>query len=203
MCFDNFVFQEYLLVYSFLYGPCFPRLQLIISFIIVRKSIIHIILYMYTFIRFLPYYIHLYAIYSIPGYCNATFNPPRCTNCSKGWMGQACEELCVFGNQVPIDSGICKCNPCYTGKGCNVECTGHGKCENDKCNCNILKGWRGSLCEVPGCPGIGGKDCSGHGTCDSANHKCICDPGKLSKLSLHCKKNNIDIIVNYVFLSML
>lgn len=62
------------------------------------------------------------------------------------------------------------------GLGCNQECSGHGKCIHGSCVCNELDGWRGSLCEVPGCPGIG-EDCSGHGACNSADRTCICDPG--------------------------
>lgn len=43
------------------------------------------------------------------------FDPPQCTNCSKGWMGPGCSLPCVHGNQVPMDSGICVCDPCFTG----------------------------------------------------------------------------------------
>lgn len=80
-----------------------------------------------------------------------------------------------------MDSGNCVCDPCFAGRGCNVECNGYGTCLENKCRCDELTGWRGSLCEVPGCPGSNGKDCSGHGKCDSANHICICDPGEESK----------------------
>lgn len=93
-------------------------------------------------------------------------------------MGPACEDPCTNGTQVPMDSGNCVCDPCFTGRGCNVECTGHGICVGNKCQCDELTGWRGSLCEVPGCPGSNGKDCSGNGKCDSANHQCICLPGR-------------------------
>ena len=92
-------------------------------------------------------------------------------------MGPACADLCVHGTQVPMDSGNCVCEPCYSGRGCNAECSGHGACVNGKCSCYFLDGWKGSLCELPGCPGLNGKDCSGHGQCDSAKRKCICDPG--------------------------
>ena len=80
-----------------------------------------------------------------------------------------------------MDSGNCVCDPCFAGRGCNVECNGYGTCLENKCRCDELTGWRGSLCEVPGCPGSNGKDCSGNGKCDSANHICICDPGEESK----------------------
>lgn len=96
-------------------------------------------------------------------------------------MGPACEDLCTNGTQVPMDSGNCVCDPCFAGRGCNVECNGYGTCLENKCRCDELTGWRGSLCEVPGCPGSNGKDCSGNGKCDSANHICICDPGEESK----------------------
>lgn len=93
-------------------------------------------------------------------------------------MGPACEDVCTNGTQVPMNSGNCACDPCFTGRGCNVECTGHGICVGNSCHCDQLTGWRGSLCEVPGCPGSNGKDCSGNGKCDSANHQCICLPGR-------------------------
>ena len=75
-----------------------------------------------------------------------------------------------------MNSGNCKCFACFSGRGCDMECSDHGKCQGNKCVCHLTTGWRGSLCEVPGCPGVG-KDCTGHGTCDSVNHKCICNPG--------------------------
>lgn len=112
------------------------------------------------------------------GHCNDSYNPPRCTDCLQGWMGPACDDHCTYGNQVPMDSGKCQCYPCYSGSGCDMECSNNGKCQGNKCMCDPVTGWRGSLCEVPGCPGDG-KDCTGHGTCDSVNHKCICDPGRL------------------------
>lgn len=62
------------------------------------------------------------------------------------------------------------------GLGCNEECSAHGKCTQELCVCDEINGWRGTLCEVFGCPGIG-KDCSGHGTCNSADRTCICNPG--------------------------
>ena len=119
-----------------------------------------------------------FCLYIFQGFCNKSSNPPTCTNCIAGWMGPACEDPCTNGTQVPMDSGNCVCDPCFTGRGCNVECTGHGICVGNKCQCDQLTGWRGSLCEVPGCPGSNGKDCSGNGKCDSANHRCICLPGR-------------------------
>ena len=62
------------------------------------------------------------------------------------------------------------------GKGCNSECNGHGTCsDNDQCVCD--QAWRGSRCEVRGCPGEN-LDCSGHGECNSALQTCTCNPGK-------------------------
>ena len=112
------------------------------------------------------------------GICNVTLLPPQCQNCSKGWMGADCNETCLHGNQIPMDSGICVCDPCWSAKGCNIECTGHGFCsaDNATCECDPLEGWRGEVCEIPGCPGFG-EDCTGHGDCNSAIHKCTCFPG--------------------------
>lgn len=108
------------------------------------------------------------------GVCNATTNPPSCQRCMKGWMGPACNDPCKFGEQIPMDSGNCVCEPGYTGVGCDSECSLHGKVVNGKCVCDI--GWRGLLCDNPGCPGDG-VDCTGHGECNSATHKCTCREG--------------------------
>lgn len=103
---------------------------------------------------------------------------PACTNCTPGWMGPACDEPCVHGVQEPMDSGFCKCEACWAGKGCNTLCMGRGKCNQNtsSCDCDPLSGWRGDVCEVPRCPGIG-EDCSGHGDCNGATHSCTCDEG--------------------------
>ena len=113
------------------------------------------------------------------GECDATLTVPKCKNCEPGWMGEACEDICdaVHGEQVPMNSGICVCDSCYTGKGCNEECSNHGMCEEGTCNCTV--GWRGTKCEVPGCPGES-TDCTGHGKCNTATHICTCLPGKYS-----------------------
>ena len=117
------------------------------------------------------------------GDCDDTLFTPKCRNCNKGWMGEACEDICdaVHGEQKPMNSGFCECDSCYSGKGCNLECDRHGTCDNGTCKCDV--GWRGSKCEVPGCPGID-KDCSGHGVCNSAQHQCVCIPGKFLELIL-------------------
>ncbi|XP_072025321.1 uncharacterized protein [Amphiura filiformis] len=108
------------------------------------------------------------------GHCNVTVDPPQCTDCIPGWMGADCNEPCTFGIQVPMDSGNCECFTCYTGKGCNSECSGNGLCMDGTCECE--PGWWGEVCEVAGCPGEG-KDCSGHGDCNSVLHQCFCYPG--------------------------
>ena len=63
-----------------------------------------------------------------------------------------------------------------TGKGCNAECNDHGTCSSGVCQCDTA--WRGSLCEVRGCPGVQ-HDCSQHGVCNSATQECTCDPGEM------------------------
>ena len=110
------------------------------------------------------------------GTCSTSFTTPRCIDCNPGWMGPACEDICDkdHGHQNPPNSGQCECDSCYTGKGCNSECDEHGDCVNGACQCH--ESWRGSKCEVAGCPGVE-KDCSGHGVCDSTSHRCSCLPG--------------------------
>ena len=110
-------------------------------------------------------------------------------------MGKSCDEPCVNGIQSPPESGVCVCHPCYAGKGCNSECSGGGRCVDDThCECDSIH--RGSLCEIPGCPGEK-HDCSLHGSCNSADHVCMCMPGEYSHhgrlllrktLSHHCPK---------------
>ena len=108
------------------------------------------------------------------GICNASLDPPRCQNCTKGWMGPACNDPCTNGQQVPMNSGTCVCEPGWVGVGCDSECSEHGRIVSDICVCDV--GWRGTYCENPGCPG-NGTDCSGHGKCNSATHKCTCTNG--------------------------
>ncbi|PIK61109.1 hypothetical protein BSL78_01934 [Apostichopus japonicus] len=111
------------------------------------------------------------------GTCSGTYDPPRCINCDAGWMGTGCELECLHGTPEETDGKFtCTCDPCWTGKGCNTVCTGHGECNNGSCNCDPLQGWRGAVCQIPGCPGFG-EDCTGHGDCNSALHECSCDPG--------------------------
>ena len=134
----------------------------------------------YHFHRQLHEHFHdhlLFLIFHIVGVCNVNFNPPKCTDCIRGWMGAACEVPCVNGVQNPMDSGVCKCNPCYSGRSCNSLCSNHGSClPTGICQCDFNGGWRGDLCEIPGCPGIK-TDCSSNGICNSEMGMCICYPG--------------------------
>ncbi|XP_019646039.1 PREDICTED: uncharacterized protein LOC109486623 [Branchiostoma belcheri] len=111
------------------------------------------------------------------GFCNTTGETPTCTNCISGWMGPACNDPCVHGVQDPMDSGNCRCYPGWAGLGCNSECSEHGVIVGGRCECDYDTGWKGELCDVPGCPGLFGLDCSGRGGCDSATHQCTCYEG--------------------------
>ncbi|XP_070533134.1 uncharacterized protein [Ptychodera flava] len=113
------------------------------------------------------------------GFCNGDFDPPICQNCSRGWMGPACEDPCVNGIQTPMDSGYCNCSSGWTGVGCDVECSNNGKIVDGACECYYEEGWKGELCDIPGCPGLFGLDCSGRGECNSAIPECTCRPGWL------------------------
>ncbi|WAR26298.1 TENX-like protein [Mya arenaria] len=110
------------------------------------------------------------------GTCDDSYTTPKCVDCNPGWMGPGCEDICDadHGEQSPMNSGNCFCDGCFTGRGCNLECDGHGKCVNGTCECKV--GWRGTKCEVPGCPG-NGTDCTQHGVCNTALQECTCTPG--------------------------
>lgn len=99
------------------------------------------------------------------GYCNITYSNPRCTDCDPGWMGVDCNTKCVHGTDTPKNSGDCKCDSGWTGKSCDSECSGHGDIDvkTKKCVCDYKKGYKGELCEIPGCPGLFNKDCSDRG----------------------------------------
>ncbi|KAI8479536.1 hypothetical protein Bbelb_427260 [Branchiostoma belcheri] len=103
-------------------------------------------------------------------------DPPECQNCTQGWMGPACELPCTHGQQIPMNSGNCTCEPCYHGIFCDQMCSGVGECKEGTCNCPFFGG-RGEYCENPGCPGVDNLDCSGHGTCIIATGTCICNEG--------------------------
>lgn len=104
------------------------------------------------------------------GDCIVVNNQPTC-ECATSFFGVGCEYECAFG-QV-YDTQNCTCDPCYGGYECNVECTGRGNCTNGTCDCGFT-GWKGDLCELPGCPSVNDKDCSGHGTCNLAERLCQC-----------------------------
>ena len=89
---------------------------------------------------------------------------PYCRNCSVGWMGSACQTPCGpdHGRQVPMDSGVCQCDPCYHGTSCDVLCGGRGTCSSGKnpmCDCSdgvgFNAGWWGVYCNQANCPGMG------------------------------------------------
>ena len=62
-----------------------------------------------------------------------------------------------------MNSGNCSCEPGWAGVSCDSECSEHGKIEDGACVCDYETGWKGPLCDVPGCPGLFGIDCSGRG----------------------------------------
>lgn len=99
------------------------------------------------------------------GICNETTSPPRCVSCHDNWMGPACNDPCLHGKQEPMDSGICVCEEGWTGVGCNSECSENGKISliTGKCICTYELGWKGPVCNIPGCPGLNNTDCSGRG----------------------------------------
>ena len=118
---------------------------------------------------------------NLRGTCIIHVNGPKCVNCSKGWMGPECNDPCVHGVQQPMNSGFCKCDPCYGGRGCDSLCLGRGECKlNKTCFCDQEVGWRGNVCQIPGCPGLD-RDCSGHGNCNAALHHCTCNEGWAGK----------------------
>ena len=99
------------------------------------------------------------------GTCDESTNPPLCVSCDADWMGPACNDPCLHGTQTPMDSGICVCEEGWAGVGCNSECSGHGNISSltGMCKCTYELGWKGRLCDIPGCPGLYGIDCSFRG----------------------------------------
>ena len=65
----------------------------------------------------------------------------------------------------------------WAGRGCNSECSENGVIEEGACNCFYESGFRGDVCDIPGCPGLNDVDCSGKGGCNSAEAHCVCNPG--------------------------
>lgn len=96
-------------------------------------------------------------------------------------MGRGCELRCANGNvSITVNkktgelSYSCICDPCYSGVACDRECSLNGNCSNQTCTCK--EGWRGDVCNLQGCPGVG-TDCSGKGVCIKSLSECICYDG--------------------------
>ena len=114
---------------------------------------------------------------NVKGTCDGSVDPPQCVNCTENTMGKACELPCIYGREDPPSSAICKCEVCYSGSACDIECSMHGTCDNNSCSCQ--QGWKGEHCELTNCPGE--PDCSNHGVCVKATEiaipECLCDQG--------------------------
>lgn len=93
---------------------------------------------------------------------------------------------------------FCECDPCYGGAECNTLCNNIGNCTNNTCQCGDYSGFRGPLCEVESCPGVG-EDCSGQqrGEClaTKPKKKCACYPGYVGVGCEHisCERNCSDV----------
>ena len=111
------------------------------------------------------------------GTCYEGVDPPICVNCTNNTMGPACEFPCFHGQEYPPNSVICKCDPCYSGLACDIECNKRGFCNNSGCQCD--GGWKGSTCETLNCPGE--PDCSERGACVQQGSPpkavCLCNQG--------------------------
>lgn len=77
--------------------------------------------------------------------------------------GGACDDPCVNGTETPPNSGNCVCDEGFAGVGCDSECSGNGVIVAGSCVCHYSEGWKGRLCDIPGCPGLFNLDCSGRG----------------------------------------
>lgn len=51
-----------------------------------------------------------------------------CVNCVNNMMGFVCEFFCFNGYEYFFNSVFCKCDLCYSGFVCDVECFGCGVC---------------------------------------------------------------------------
>ena len=59
----------------------------------------------------------------------------------QGYFYPDCSKLCENGTvEWPNTSGFCKCDPCYSGDRCQLECSGNGVCNGTHCNCTSFKG---------------------------------------------------------------
>ncbi|XP_041525148.1 teneurin-4 isoform X5 [Microtus oregoni] len=102
-------------------------------------------------------------------------------HCSVGWGGTNCEtpratclDQCSGHGTFLSDTGLCNCDPSWTGHDCSIEicaadCGGHGVCVGGTCRCE--DGWMGAACDQRACH----PRCAEHGTCRDG--KCECSPG--------------------------
>ncbi|XP_055479321.1 teneurin-4 isoform X1 [Psammomys obesus] len=102
-------------------------------------------------------------------------------HCSVGWGGTNCEtpratclDQCSGHGTFLPDTGLCNCDPSWTGHDCSIEicaadCGGHGVCVGGTCRCE--DGWMGAACDQRACH----PRCAEHGTCRGG--KCECSPG--------------------------
>uniref|UniRef100_A0A672V845 Teneurin-4 n=1 Tax=Strigops habroptila TaxID=2489341 RepID=A0A672V845_STRHB len=102
-------------------------------------------------------------------------------HCSVGWGGANCEtpratclDQCSGHGTFLPDTGLCSCDPNWTGHDCSIEicaadCGGHGVCVGGTCRCE--EGWMGTACDQRACH----PRCNEHGTCRDG--KCECSPG--------------------------
>uniref|UniRef100_F1LZ38 Teneurin transmembrane protein 4 n=1 Tax=Rattus norvegicus TaxID=10116 RepID=F1LZ38_RAT len=102
-------------------------------------------------------------------------------HCSVGWGGTNCEtpratclDQCSGHGTFLPDTGLCNCDPSWTGHDCSIEicaadCGGHGVCVGGTCRCE--DGWMGAACDQRACH----PRCAEHGTCRDG--KCECSPG--------------------------
>ncbi|XP_057612649.1 LOW QUALITY PROTEIN: teneurin-4 [Chionomys nivalis] len=102
-------------------------------------------------------------------------------HCSVGWGGTNCEtpratclDQCSGHGTFLPDTGLCNCDPSWTGHDCSIEicaadCGGHGICVGGTCRCE--DGWMGAACDQRACH----PRCAEHGTCRDG--KCECSPG--------------------------
>ncbi|XP_054829987.1 teneurin-4 isoform X9 [Eublepharis macularius] len=102
-------------------------------------------------------------------------------HCSVGWGGTNCEtpratclDQCSGHGTFLPETGLCSCDPSWTGHDCSIEicaadCGGHGICVGGTCRCE--EGWMGAACDQRACH----PRCNEHGTCRDG--KCECSPG--------------------------
>ncbi|XP_069891005.1 teneurin-4 isoform X1 [Dipodomys merriami] len=102
-------------------------------------------------------------------------------HCSVGWGGTNCEtpratclDQCSGHGTFLPDTGLCNCDPSWTGHDCSIEicsadCGGHGVCVGGTCRCQ--DGWTGTACDQRACH----PRCAEHGTCRDG--RCECSPG--------------------------